>query len=38
LEGSFTVPPNGHFLIWVRGTGTFGEDITTAACEFFLKR
>jgi len=38
LEGSFIVPPNGHFLIRVRGTGAFGEDITTAAYEFFLKR
>lgn len=38
FEGSFTVPPNGLFLIRVRGTGTFGEDITTAPYEFFLKR
>jgi hypothetical protein len=36
--GSFTVPSSGTFLIRVRGTGTFGEDITTAPYEFFIQR
>ncbi len=36
--GSFTVPASGGFLIRVRGTGTWGEDLTTAPYEFFVKR
>jgi hypothetical protein len=36
--GAFSVPPGGNFLIRVRGTGTFGDDITTAPYEFFIRR
>jgi hypothetical protein len=36
--GSFAVPASGSFLIRVRGTGTWGEDITTAPYEFFIRR
>jgi len=36
--GSFTVPAGGGFLIRVRGSGTFGDQLTTAPYEFFLRR
>jgi len=36
--GSFAVPAGGRFLIRVRGSGTFGDDLTTAPYEFFVKR
>lgn len=36
--GSFQVPSGGNFIIRVRGTGTFGEDITTGPYEFFIQR
>jgi hypothetical protein len=34
--GPFTVPASGHFLIRVRGSGLFGDEITTAPYEFFV--
>jgi len=37
-SGSFTVPASGHFLIRVRGSGTFGDDIATAPYEMFIRR
>lgn len=36
--GSFAVPAGGALLIRVRGTGTFGDELTTAPYEFFVKR
>jgi len=36
--GSFAVPAGAGFLIRVRGSGTFGDDLTTAPYEFFVKR
>jgi hypothetical protein len=35
--GSFSVPAGGHFLIRVRGSGTFGDDIITAPYEMQVK-
>lgn len=36
--GSFAVPAGGGFLIRVRGSGTFGDELTTAPYEFFVRR
>ena len=36
--GSFAVPAGGGFLIRVRGSGTFGDELTTAPYEFFVSR
>ncbi len=36
--GSFAVPAGGSFLIRVRGSGTFGDELTTAPYEFFVSR
>ena len=36
--GSFNVPAGGNFVIRVRGTGFWGEDLTTGPYEFFIKR
>jgi hypothetical protein len=36
--GSFAVPAGGAFLIRVRGSGTFGDELTTAPYEFFVRR
>jgi len=36
--GSFAVPAGGGFLIRVRGSGTFGDQLTTAPYEFFVSR
>ena len=36
--GSFAVPAGGSFLIRVRGSGTFGDELTTALYEFFVSR
>lgn len=36
--GTFTVPARGNLLIRVRGSGTFGDELTTAPYEFFVKR
>ncbi len=36
--GSFVVPPSGAFMIRVRGSGTFGDELATAPYEFFVKR
>ena len=35
--GTFTVPSNGQFLIRIRGSGFWGEDMTTAPYEFVVK-
>jgi hypothetical protein len=35
--GSFTVPPSGNFLIRVRGSGFFGDEIITAPYEMSVK-
>ena len=35
---TFSVPAGGNLRIRVRGTGTFGEDITTGPYEFFLRK
>jgi len=35
--GTFTVPAGGQFLIRVRGSGTFGDDIITAPYEMQVK-
>jgi hypothetical protein len=35
--GSFYVPSGGNFLIRVRGSGTFGDDIITAPYEMVVK-
>jgi hypothetical protein len=35
--GSFTVPASGTFLVRVRGSGTFGDEVATAPYEFFVK-
>jgi len=34
---AFTVPTSGNFVIRVRGTGLFGEDLNTGPYEFFIK-
>ena len=36
--GSFAVPAGGGFLVRVRGSGTFGDQLTTAPYEFFVSR
>jgi hypothetical protein len=36
--GAFNVPAGGNFVIRVRGTGFWGEDLTTGPYEFFIKR
>jgi len=36
--GYFVVPPAGTFLIRVRGSGLFGDELETAPYEFFVKR
>jgi len=36
--GSFVVPPSGSFVIRFRGTGFWGEDITTGPYQFLIIR
>lgn len=36
--GGFAVPTSGTYLIRIRGTGGYGEDIGTGPYEFFVKR
>jgi hypothetical protein len=36
--GSFVVPPGGSFVIRFRGTGFWGEDITTGPYQFLITR
>jgi hypothetical protein len=36
--GPFIVPAAGAYLVRIRGTGGFGEDLGTAPYEFFVKR
>lgn len=35
--GSFSIPAGGNFIVRVRGTGTFGEQLTTGPYEFFIQ-
>jgi len=35
---SFTVPPSGSFIVRVRGSGFYGDELTTAPYEMSIKR
>lgn len=35
---SFTVPPGGSFIVRVRGSGFYGDELTTAPYEMSIKR